>query len=205
MENNNTLAYHQSVLRTSETEDINTTVHRQFLKRQPKCRTGIGQTRTVHVYIHSMCVCQLRNGTQFVGLVYRTQLRTLRKVNGSRLRMVLFAEVAQIRPQEFGRQLPVRSRYWPDLTACHTGRSATLIHVDVGRLGTEYQVVRTCTQLQGNSIATGTVEHKQDFAIGRKGFAYLAYGFFRPGIITVAHRMVFIGTVQGVHHQRMHT
>ena len=88
---------HQSIFRTTEAEDIYPAIHCQFPKAKIQGCTSICQTGSVHMDIHAMPMGQIRQSPQLVRLIDSAQLRTLRNIDGSGLRMMLFAEMAQIR------------------------------------------------------------------------------------------------------------
>lgn len=97
VKDNHAFSQHQSIFRTAEAQNIYSAIHCQLPKAKIQGYTSIGQTGSVHMDIHAMPMGQIRQSPQLVRLIDSAQLRTLRNINGSGLRMMLLAEMAQIR------------------------------------------------------------------------------------------------------------
>ena len=141
VEDDDAFAQHQPVFGAAEAEDVDAAVGGQRPERHAQGGAGVGQARSVHVNVQPVTVSEGGERLQFVGFVDGAQLGALGEVDGSRLRVVLFAEVAQVGADEFRGQFAVGGGYRADLASCHSGRRAAFVHVDVRRLCAEYQVV----------------------------------------------------------------
>lgn len=97
----------------------------------------------VHMDVHAVPVCQFRQRTDFIGPVDSAQLRTLRDIKSSRLGMMLLAEMTKIRTYQLRSQLSVGSGNRTNLTACHAGRSAAFIYINMRSFRTYYRIIRT--------------------------------------------------------------
>ena len=127
----------------SKTKNINAAIYRQLPEAKVKGRTGICHTGAVHMDVHAVPVCQFRQRTDFIGPVDSAQLRTLRDIKSSRLGMMLLAEMTKIRTYQLRSQLSVGSGNRTNLTACHAGRSAAFIYINMRSFRTYYRIIRT--------------------------------------------------------------
>ena len=143
IEYNNTLPHHQSVLRSAETKDIHSAIHSQRLKRKPEGGTGIGNSSSVHVDIHTVQMSKVRQTFQFLGRIDSSHFRTLGDVEGSRLRMMLVTETMQVRSHQLGSQFTIGSSNRTNLTTCHLHGRAAFVNINMGCFGTENRMIRT--------------------------------------------------------------
>ena len=117
--------------------------------------------------------------------------------------MMADTEIMQTRFDQFRRQFSVRSRNRHDSTTSHTGRSTTLVHIDMSCFSAQNTIERTCHSLQSYSVRPCSVKNKKRRCHFTKHFFYFSSSRYCPGIVTISYSMVIVRLYHGIHHQRM--
>ena len=103
--------------------------------------------------------------------------------------MMADTEIMQTRFDQFRRQFSVRSRNRHDSTTSHTGRSTTLVHIDMSCFSAQNTIERTCHSLQSYSVRPRSVKNKKKAMPFHQTLLYFSSSHC-PGIVTISYSMV---------------
>ena len=117
--------------------------------------------------------------------------------------MMADTEIMQPRFDQFRCQFSVRSRNRHDSAAGHTGRSTTLVHINMSCFSTQNTIKRTCHCLQSYSVRPRSVKNKKRRCHFAKHFSYFRCSCCCPGIVTISYCMIIVRLYHSIHHQRM--
>ena len=120
--------------------------------------------------------------------------------DGLGLRMVFKTKAVQLGLHQFGRQFAVGCIDRQQSAANDPLRRATLVDIDMCRLGTHHRLVRTAHGINAQHIGPCSIEHQIYTSLRTKRLPNEIFQSRRHFVVSICQSMAVVGAYQSLHH-----